>query len=72
MINSLATQAVVNNLGFIESPYRTINKNGKKYDITNDVQYLSPDEEDRSFIAEASEPISGSKFSNNLFVLGMV
>ena len=66
LINSLATQAVVNNLGFIESPYRTINKNGKKYDITNDVQYLSPDEEDRSFIAEASEPLSGSKFSNKL------
>ena len=64
LINSLATQAVVNNLGFIESPYRTINKNGKKYDITNDVQYLSPDEEDRSFIAEASEPLSGTKFSN--------
>ena len=64
LINSLATQAVVNNLGFIESPYRTINKNGKKYDITNNVQYLSPDEEDRSFIAEASEPLSGTKFSN--------
>ena len=50
LINSLAVHAVVNNLGFIESPYR-------KYDnkVTNDVQFLSPDEEDRSFIAQAAE-----------------
>ena len=50
LINSLAIHAVVNNLGFIESPYRKVEKN-----ITNKIQYLSPDEEDRSFIAQASE-----------------
>ena len=66
LINSLATQAVVNNLGFIESPYRLINKDKNGYSITDKVQYLSPDEEDRSFIAEASEPISKDKFSNKL------
>jgi len=65
LINSLATQAVVNNLGFIESPYRTIDKGkGASYSITEDVQYLSPDEEDRSFIAEASEPTKNGKFIN--------
>ena len=64
LINSLATQAVVNNLGFIESPYRTISREGRSYKITDNVQYLSPDEEDRSFIAEASEPIKNNKFAN--------
>ena len=62
LINSLATQAVVNNLGFIESPYKKIKNVGKNYKITDDVQYLSPDEEDRSFIAQASEKVKNGKF----------
>ena len=65
LINSLSTQAIVNNLGFIESPYRVIENKGKKYKITEEIRYLSPDEEDRSFIAQASEEIYKGKFKAN-------
>ena len=66
LINSLSTHAVVNNLGFIESPYRIIKKNKTSYEVTNETQYLSPDEEDRSFIAQASEKVKNGKFENRL------
>ena len=62
LINSLSIHAVVNNLGFIESPYRKVNNN-----ITDEIEYLSPDEEDRSFIAQASEKYTkNGQFSNKL------
>ena len=62
LINSLSIHAVVNNLGFIESPYRKVNSK-----ITDEIEYLSPDEEDRSFIAQASEKYTkNGDFSNKL------
>ena len=62
LINSLAIHAVVNNLGFIESPYRRVDKK-----ISDKIQYLSPDEEDRSFIAQASEEYNKKgEFKNKL------
>jgi len=62
LINSLAIHAVVNNLGFIESPYRKVDKK-----ISDKIQYLSPDEEDRSFIAQASEKYNKKReFENKL------
>ena len=62
LINSLSIHAVVNNLGFIESPYRKVNSK-----ITDQIEYLSPDEEDRSFIAQASEKYTkNGDFSNKL------
>ncbi|MBI65503.1 MAG: DNA-directed RNA polymerase subunit beta [Candidatus Marinimicrobia bacterium] len=67
LINSLSTHAIVNNLGFIESPYRVIDKKGKSYNVSDKTVYLSPDEEDRSFIAQASEPVTKKgKFENKL------
>jgi len=63
LINSLSTHAVVNNLGFIESPYRKV-ENSK---VTDKVQFLSPDEEERSFIAQASEEVNQKgAFVNNI------
>ena len=53
---------VVNNLGFIESPYRKVDEKTSK--VLDDVQFLSPDEEDRSYIAQASEPLKNSQFIN--------
>jgi len=54
LISSLASYAVVNRLGFIETPYRkTRVKDGKVF-VTNDVEYLSADDEDRSMIAQAN------------------
>ncbi len=62
LINSLAIHAIVNNLGFIESPYRRVDKK-----ISDKIQYLSPDEEDRSFIAQASEEYNKKgEFKNKL------
>jgi len=62
LINSLAIHAVVNNLGFIESPYRKVDKK-----ISDNIEYLSPDEEDRSFIAQASEKYNKKgEFENKL------
>ncbi|MBN2789164.1 MAG: DNA-directed RNA polymerase subunit beta [Candidatus Delongbacteria bacterium] len=53
LISSLATYARVNNMGFIETPYRKV-KGGK---VTNDVEYLTADEEDRNVIAQANAPL---------------
>src|ERR1700755_2118131 len=53
LINSLATHAVVNKYGFIESPYRRV-ADGK---VTNEVVYLSAMEEARHKIAQANAAI---------------
>jgi len=63
LINSLATHGIVNNLGFIESPYRKIDKTGKTYKISDKIEYLSPDEEDRAFISQSTETIKNNKFT---------
>jgi DNA-directed RNA polymerase subunit beta len=65
LISSLATHAVVNNLGFIESPYRRLDHKNDDYRITNKVEYLSADDEDRVHIAQANEPLSEGKFAND-------
>lgn len=64
LISSLATHAVVNKLGFIESPYRKIDHLNGDYKITNKVEYLSADDEDRVHIAQANEPIQDGEFAN--------
>ncbi|MDK2976713.1 MAG: DNA-directed polymerase subunit beta [Candidatus Marinimicrobia bacterium] len=68
LISSLATYAVVNRLGFIETPYRkTRVKDGKVY-VTEEVEYLSADDEDRSVIAQANAPLN----KDNSFALDVV
>jgi DNA-directed RNA polymerase subunit beta len=63
LINSLATYAQVNKYGFIESPYRKVEK-GK---VTDEVIYLSAMEEGRYTIAQANEPLTkAAKFENDL------
>ena len=55
LISSLAMFAEVNDHGFIESPYRKIEKsNGKGSFITDKIEYLSADDEDRVMVAQAS------------------
>ena len=51
LISSLSTYARVNNFGFLETPYRTV-VNGK---ATQDIEFLSADQEDRFTIAQANE-----------------
>lgn len=55
LISSLCVFAKVNKLGFIETPYRAVNKG--KVDIKNDPVYLSAEEEDEQTIAQANAQI---------------
>ena len=55
LINSLATYAKVNEYGFIETPYRKVNK--KEKIVTNEIVYMTADEEDEYLIGRANEPI---------------
>jgi len=54
LIGSLSSYARLNAFGFIESPYRKVT-NGK---VTEQIDYLTADEEDRHVIAQANTPIS--------------
>ena len=60
LIGSLSTYARINEYGFIESPYRRIDKERKI--ITSDIVYLTADEEDKYVVAQANEPISDNGF----------
>ncbi len=56
LINSLATYAKVNEYGFIETPYRVVDKKtGKAIDK---IVYMTADEEDNYLVAQASEPLN--------------
>ncbi|MGI6151840.1 MAG: DNA-directed RNA polymerase subunit beta [Christensenellales bacterium] len=55
LISSLAAYARINKYGFIESPYRRVDKENKK--ITDEIVYLTADEEDEYIVAQANEPI---------------
>lgn len=54
LISSLAMFAEVNDHGFIESPYRKVRKNSSGSIITNKIEYLSADDEDRVLVSQAS------------------
>ena len=55
LINSLSTYARINEYGFIEAPYRVVDK--KNHRITDDIVYLTADEEDGAVVAQANEVI---------------
>ena len=61
LIGSLATYARINEFGFMETPYRKVDKVNKV--VTNEVRYLTADEEDDLVIAQANEPLD----ENNWF-----
>ena len=64
LINSLATYARVNEYGFIETPYRVVDK--EKGIVTNEVVYLMADEDENCYIAQAIEPLNpDGSFVNN-------
>jgi len=65
LITSMATFARINKYGFLETPYRKV-ANGK---VTNEIRYLSADEEDRYLIAQANEPLDGKgRFVNSMVI----
>lgn len=55
LINSLSTYSKINEFGFIESPYRKVDK--EKGMVTNEINYLTADEEDIYIRAQANEPL---------------
>ncbi|WP_010239743.1 DNA-directed RNA polymerase subunit beta [Clostridium arbusti] len=55
LINSLATYAKVNDYGFMESPYRIVDKSNGR--VLNEIRYFTADEEDQFLIAQANEPL---------------
>ncbi|MDA3023146.1 MAG: DNA-directed RNA polymerase subunit beta [Actinomycetota bacterium] len=67
LIGSLASYARINEYGFVETPYRKVVK-GK---VTDQIDYLTADEEDRYVVAQANAPIDAktSKFVNPLVLV---
>jgi len=63
LISALSSFAIINEYGFVETPYRKIDKETGK--ITDIVEYMPADEEDNYIIAQASEPLDkDGKFVN--------
>ena len=58
LINSLATYARINEYGFVEAPYRKIDKTDPQNPVvTDEVLYMTADEEDNYHVAQANEPL---------------
>ena len=58
LINSLASYARINEYGFVEAPYRKIDKSDPANPVvTDEVVYMTADEEDNYHVAQASEPL---------------
>jgi len=65
LISSLCVYAKINDLGFIETPYRKV-ENGKVGLTSNDIVYLSAEEEEAKIIAQANAPLTDDgTFVNN-------
>ncbi len=69
LINSLASYAKVNQYGFVEAPYRVVDKSDPTNPrVTDDVVYMTADEEDNYIVAQANEPLDeeGHFIHNNV------
>ena len=71
LINSLATYARINEYGFIEAPYRKIDKSDPKNPrVTDEVVYMTADEEDNYHVAQANEPLDENGYFKRNSVSG--
>ena len=71
LINSLATYARINEYGFVEAPYRVVDKaDPSNPKVTDEVIYLTADEEDRFVVAQANEPLDENGYFVNANVSG--
>ena len=69
LINSLACYARINEYGFVEAPYRVVDKKDPlNPKVTDEVVYLTADEEDNFVVAQANEPLDeqGHFINNNV------
>ena len=63
LIGSLTTYGIVNKYGFIETPYRVVDKETGR--VTDEIHYLTADDEEDKIVAQANEPLdSEGRFSN--------
>ena len=56
LIGSLATYARINEYGFIEAPYRKVDKETGR--VTDEIVYMTADEEDNYNVGQAKEPLN--------------
>ena len=66
LIGSLTTYGVINQYGFIETPYRVVDK--KTCVVTDEIRYLTADDEEDKIIAQANEPLDSKGHFVNLKV----
>ena len=69
LINSLASYARINDYGFLEAPYRKLDKTDPLNPrVTDEFIYLTADEEDKFVVAQANEPLDANGYfiSNNV------
>jgi len=64
LISSLCVHGIVNAFGFIETPYRVV-KDGV---VTDEIQYLTAEDEDRVIIAQANAPLTAEQTFSNEYV----
>ena len=71
LINSLACYARINEYGFVEAPYRVVDKaDPANPRVTDEVVYLTADEEDNFVVAQANEPLDENGYFVNNNVSG--
>ncbi len=70
LINSLATYARINEYGFIEAPYRKIDKSGDVPVVLDEVVYMTADVEWNYNVAQANEPLDENNHFINKYVTG--
>ncbi len=71
LINSLASYARINEYGFIEAPYRKVDKTDPKNPrVTDEVVYLTADEEDKYVVAQANEPLDENGYFTDSNISG--
>ncbi len=71
LINSLASYARINEYGFLEAPYRKLDKSDPlNPKVTDDVIYITADEEDKYVVAQANEPLDENGYFVNTNVSG--
>lgn len=70
LINSLATYAKINQYGFIEAPYRIVDKSGQQPRVTDNIIYIAADDEEDFIVAHANEPLDENGFFVNKKISG--
>ena len=70
LIGSLSNYARINRFGFMETPYRRVDKMNKR--VTDEVKYITADEEDSLIIAQANEPLDDNDWFVNERVVARI